>query len=176
MTKLHRKILCIDDPSLNWNPPVRGIPGFGFDDYAACESLGPMPEWSAAEQADAPKKTLVLEDDPVQRYLLERHLDSLGLQTFSAATIAEARRSLAEHAFVLALFDVQLPDGSGLDFCAEIDEDPLLTGLPIVVLSNLHDAHVVRNSRASGARFFISKPYDPNVLLTVIERILGEPL
>jgi FixJ family two-component response regulator len=40
----------------------------------------------------------------------------------------------------------------------------------------MNQANMVRQTRAAGASFFIGKPYDPNVLLTVIERALGTEL
>ena len=42
------------------------------------------------------------------------------------------------------------------------------------VLSSLSEAGAVRKTRASGGRYFLCKPYDPNVLLAIIERALDE--
>ncbi len=43
----------------------------------------------------------------------------------------------------------------------------------MIMLSNLNQPNMVRRTRAAGASFFLVKPYDPNVLLTVIERALA---
>ncbi len=119
---------------------------------------------------------LVLEDDVLQLELLVGHLQSLGMVTTSVQTIAEARERLNHHKFNLAILDIHLPDGSGLDLCESIADDTRFGCLPTIVLSSLSQANMIRRSRAAGANYFISKPYDPNVLLTVIERALGTTL
>ncbi len=57
-----------------------------------------------------------------------------------------------------------------------IDNDAKLAGMPTIVLSSRTEADLVRKTRASGGCYFISKPYDPNVLLAIIERALGTEL
>ena len=125
---------------------------------------------------DGQIRVLVLEDDVLQLELLVDHLQSVGLATVGVTTIAAARQQLNESKFNLAIFDVQLPDGSGLELCNCIADDTRFCGMPTIVLSNLNLANMVRKTRAAGASFFIGKPYDPNVLLTVIERALGTEL
>lgn len=126
-------------------------------------------------ETDLSKKTvLILEDDPPQILLLQRYLSKLQMAVIVCKTVAEARRQLHERKPQLAIFDVRLPDGSGLELCEEIDANPELSGIPIIVLSSLESEDMVRKTRASGGRFFLGKPYDPNVLLLVIESALRE--
>jgi CheY-like chemotaxis protein len=125
---------------------------------------------------DSQLRVLVLEDDLVQLELLVDHLQSVGLITVGVTTVAEARTQLTNAKFSLAIFDVQVPDGSGLDLCNSIADDSRFCSMPTIVLSSMNQANMVRRTRAAGASFFIGKPYDPNVLLTVIERALGTEL
>lgn len=125
---------------------------------------------------DGQLRVLVLEDDLVQLELLIEHLQSVGLVTVGVTTVAEARKQLEDAKYNLAIFDVQLPDGSGLDLCNSIADDSRFCSMPTIVLSSMNQANMVRQTRAAGASFFIGKPYDPNVLLTVIERALGTDL
>ena len=74
----------------------------------------------------------------------------------------------------MAILDVQLPDGCGFELCEQIDSDPAYGGMPVVVLSSLTEAGAIRKTRASGGRYFLCKPYDPNVLLAIIERALND--
>jgi len=121
-------------------------------------------------------RVLVLEDDVLQLELLVDHLKSVGLATVGVTTVAAARQRLNDAKFNLAIFDVQLPDGSGLELCNSIADDSRFCNMPTIVLSSVNQANMVRQTRAAGASFFIGKPYDPNVLLTVIERALGTDL
>lgn len=122
---------------------------------------------------DSELRVLVLEDDLLQLELLVDHLESVGLKLTGVSTIREAREQLTNSKFCLAIFDVQLPDGSGLELCNSIADDSRFCAMPTIVLSSQSQANMVRQSRAAGASYFIGKPYDPNVLLTVIERALG---
>lgn len=136
--------------------------------------IAPIAEVCAVQTPSAPKKILVLEDDPTQLFLITQCLESLGLSVVEATTIAQANSQLELHRIVLAVLDIHLPDGSGLDLCAKIDESPAYAGMPIIVLSNTRQQDIVRQSRAAGGCFFLGKPYDPNVLLTIVESLLRE--
>jgi DNA-binding response OmpR family regulator len=125
---------------------------------------------------DGPIRVLVLEDDALQLELLIDHLQSVGLVAIGVATVAQARQQLNDTKFNLAIFDIQLPDGSGLDLCNCVADDSRFCSMPTIVLSSMNEANMVRQTRAAGASFFIGKPYDPNVLLTIIERALGTEL
>lgn len=121
-------------------------------------------------------RVLVLEDDPLQLQLLQQHLQSVGFHVVTATSIQQARRRLSERGLQLAILDVQLPDGCGFELCEEIDSDAAYAGLPVVVLSSLTEAGAIRKTRASGGRYFLCKPYDPNVLLAIIERALEDAI
>ena len=140
------------------------------DDCAAAVELQPVGS-KASEQT-----ILVLEDDPLQRTILSRHLGSLELNVIEASTIREALEKLRNRPVQLAIVDINLPDGSGFTLCEQIDEDPDLAGMPTIVLSSMTQSDLVRKTRASGGCFFLGKPYDPNVLLAIIERALGTDL
>lgn len=122
---------------------------------------------------DGQTRVLVLEDDVLHLELLLDHLQSVGLAAVGVKTVAEAREQLINAKFHLAIFDVQLPDGCGLELCNSIADDSRFCSIPTIVLSSMNEANMVRQTRAAGGAFFIGKPYDPNVLLTVIERALG---
>lgn len=148
---------------------------FGGTEYALLDAAT-EPQLDPLPSQGSPRKLLVLEDDQVQLQILTQHLESLDLQTVSASTIAEARCCLGDSEFDLGIFDVQLPDGSGLDLCAELDDNPSWAGLPVVILSNSSQSDIVRRTRAAGGYYFLGKPYDPNVLIAIIERALGQAL
>lgn len=141
---------------------------------AAVENAVPEPKLQASEEDLENRSVLVLEDDPVQVKLLCKHLESLQMRVTHVDTIAGAKAALESEIPNLAIFDVRLPDGSGLDLCQELDAQPRFADLPIIVLSSMTSDDMVRRSRASGARYFLGKPYDPNILLLLIRQLIGE--
>lgn len=148
----------------------------GLIQHSGLMSVDSAPEVQLQlQQPAAPRgQLLVLEDDPLQLQLLKQHLEAVGFRVATAASIREAEQQLADGMFQLAIFDVQLPDGSGLELCERLDSDPAYAGLPVIVLSSMTQASAIRQTRAAGGRYFLCKPYDPNVLLAIIERVIDD--
>ena len=65
---------------------------------------------------------VVLEDDKTLATALARVVRSLGYEVAIADTIAKARRRIGERTPAIMLVDVNLPDGDGLEFMAELAE------------------------------------------------------
>ncbi|WP_280368170.1 response regulator [Nocardia wallacei] len=71
----------------------------------------------------------------------------------TATTLAGARAAIAGASFDLALVDVYLPDGSGLELVREIDFDAM-------VLTAATEADTVRSALTAGALGYLVKPFD----------------
>jgi len=67
----------------------------------------------------AGERVLILEDDPLLHSVLAERLRREGLDVCSASNLAEARRALEEHEPDVALCDLRLPDGNGVDLIRE---------------------------------------------------------
>ncbi|MFE3756663.1 response regulator [Nocardia tengchongensis] len=72
-------------------------------------------------------------------------------------SIAAARAALAEGSFELALVDVYLPDGSGVDLVREIACDAMM-------LTAATESETVRAALSAGALGYLVKPFDHAVL------------
>ncbi|RMF43928.1 MAG: response regulator [Planctomycetota bacterium] len=132
------------------------------------------PELAPVDGPTEQPQVLLLEDDRMQLSLLARHLEACGLRAIMCTRVSDAARQLQDNKIALAVLDVHLPDGSGIDLCNQIDDHPKLAGTPVIVLSSDDGADIVRRTRAAGGKYFLSKPYDPAVLLTLVEAILKE--
>ncbi|MBF6134533.1 response regulator [Nocardia otitidiscaviarum] len=75
----------------------------------------------------------------------------------TATTLAAARAAIAAHTFDLALVDVYLPDGSGIDLVREIHFDAM-------VLTAATEAETVRAALSAGALGYLVKPFDHTAL------------
>lgn len=124
-------------------------------------------------EAEPRASILVIDDDIDQALVLARRLEGVG---FAVATEHEGRggieRAAAERPNLI-LLDLGLPDMHGLEVCRELADSPPTCGVPVIVLSAQDGPHIVRDCRAAGSEFFVRKPYDPNVLLAVIEQSLS---
>lgn len=115
---------------------------------------------------------LVVEDEPDLTRLLRLIFDPARFTVRTASDLATARLTLARSPLPdLAIIDVILPDGSGLDLCRELKA--MKPTLPVVVLTAMI---ATRNEAlAAGANAFITKPFDPDALVAEVERLLAPP-
>jgi DNA-binding NarL/FixJ family response regulator len=114
---------------------------------------------------------LVVDDHPLLREAISSRLVTMGAGTVhEAATVAEARaRALASGPCDLAILDLSLPDGSGLDLVGELRGQ----GWPrIVVLASSDDPHAVRAAFQSGAQAYLLKSASPTVVTDGVRRVL----
>src|SRR5690349_16686236 len=80
-----------------------------------------------------PGVILHVEDDESTRFVVRRVLESAGFHVLSAATRAAAA-SLVAGADV-AVLDMHLPDGTGMDLCRAIKGGPRAQRVPVMILS-----------------------------------------
>ncbi|MGH3980263.1 MAG: LuxR C-terminal-related transcriptional regulator [Pseudonocardiaceae bacterium] len=114
---------------------------------------------------------LVVDDHPLLREAIAAGLASMGAGTVhEAATVAEARaHALASGPCDLAILDLGLPDGSGLDLVGELRTQ----GWPrIVVLASSDDPGSVRSAFHSGAQAYLLKSASPTGPSDGMRRVL----
>lgn len=107
---------------------------------------------------------LVVEDEAVNRLLLERSLIADGLNTATAANGLEALDMLRSRHFDLVLLDIVMPMADGYEVLAEMREDPELRHVPVIVISALEDMESVVRCIELGAEDYLLKPFDPALL------------
>jgi DNA-binding NarL/FixJ family response regulator len=130
-------------------------------------------------EAATPRACLIVEDRAdTARWLAEVVAETFPDMTVAlAGTLREARRWLAEAdaaAFRLALLDLGLPDGSGVELVAEIARD-FPEAQPVVATIYDDDAHLF-DSLAAGAQGYLLKQEHPDTVADCLRRIeRGEP-
>jgi HAMP domain-containing protein/signal transduction histidine kinase/DNA-binding response OmpR family regulator len=81
------------------------------------------------------KRLLVIEDDAAERMSIEELIRHEDVEVVCASTGKEALRRLSEEEFDCAVLDLRLPDMSGFELLEEVENDPRLAELPIVVFT-----------------------------------------
>jgi signal transduction histidine kinase/CheY-like chemotaxis protein len=115
---------------------------------------------------------LVVEDDPASVSLLTLHLGAADFEVAVAgdgASGLELARRLRPRCIVL---DIMLPGLDGWDVLARAKDDPVLQGIPIVVVSMLDERG---KGFALGAADYLLKPISAVALLATIERVARPP-
>lgn len=118
--------------------------------------------------------TLVVDDEPDIRELLEITLNRMDINTCSAENLAVARQLLASQRFDLCLTDMRLPDGDGLDLLDYIQESGLT--LPVAVITAHGSMDTAIKAMKKGAFDFLSKPVDLAALRQLVSNALQTSL
>jgi response regulator NasT len=113
---------------------------------------------------------LVVEDDRLVLATLARGLEDEGFEVSAARTAAEAVALLAKRSPDLALLDVRLPDGSGIDLAKHLQER---AGVPFLFLSAYGDVDVVQRAVDLGALGYLVKPVDVAQLVPELRAVLA---
>ena len=114
--------------------------------------------------------TLIIDDEPDIRELLDLTLRRMDIQSVQAATKAEAIKHLQSRSFDLCLTDMRLPDGDGLQIVEWIQLH--LPSLPVAVITAHGNVESAVQSLKAGAFDFVSKPVDLANLRKLVDAAL----
>ncbi|MBG9389372.1 two-component system response regulator CreB [Caenimonas aquaedulcis] len=117
---------------------------------------------------------LLLEDDPAIASSVSFALEREGYGVVHAMLVQDATRLLHQKPFDLAILDVGLPDGNGLDVCRALrsDSDASLARLPVVVLTARNEELDRVLGLELGADDYIAKPFSPRELVARVRALL----
>jgi len=119
--------------------------------------------------ADTPPFTVVVvDDDPSIRRLVKMLLKRSNYAVLECATGAEARVSMADLPWDLAILDRRLPDTDGVNLCQEIKADPKLKNRYVIMLTGEDDQQDKIQGLDLGADDYITKPFQPAEFLARI--------
>lgn len=114
--------------------------------------------------AEPEARVLVVDDDPVNRKLLARNLEREGHRYATAEDGRRALELLRAEPFDVVLLDVLMPQLDGYEVLAEIERDPALRRVPVIMISALEDLDSVVRCIELGAEDYLPKPFDPVLL------------
>jgi len=115
---------------------------------------------------------LVVEDEPSYVEALNVGLTVEGFVVVSAGTLSEGRTLLASTKPDLILLDLMLPDGSGIDFCREVQNS---TRTPVIMVTARTSEVDVVLGLEIGAADYVTKPYRLRELIARMRAVLRRP-
>ena len=118
-------------------------------------------------------QVLLVEDDPMLGTNLKLNLELEGFQVEWAQSLQTAIETNEKRPFQLALLDLGLPDGNGLDFCRRVREQG--SRLPIIILTAQSDEDSVVDGLGAGADDYVKKPFSNKELVARIRSALRTP-
>ncbi len=116
---------------------------------------------------------LVVDDSNTMRQMVTFTLTDAGHEVIEARDAMEAMQHLQGNKFDLVISDVNMPGMSGIELVKEIRANPDYKFTPILVLTTESQQEIKQRGRAAGATGWIVKPFNPEVLLSVLGKVLG---
>src|SRR5881409_218499 len=115
-------------------------------------------------------RVLIIDDERPVLMTLEALLKRYGYQVETAPTATQGLKLLKSKSPTLVLLDLRLPDADGLEMLDRIKSE--LPDVQVIILTAHDSLHNAIESIKRGAYHFISKPYAPEELLSLIEKAL----
>ena len=115
---------------------------------------------------------LIVEDNPeVRQYLIELLEPFYCIKT--ASNGSEGFKKVLELIPSLILSDVMMPVMDGFEFCKKIHSNDLTSTIPFIFLTAKTDEQFKLMGTRCGADDFISKPFDPTLLIEKVNNIIA---
>ena len=147
-------------------------------DFDLDESVTLPVAGAAVEAQLAGLRMLVVDDNRVNRLLLQRILSALQVQVVEAVSGAAAlaeldKATVAGEHFDLILMDAQMPEMDGFSAAKAVLQLPAHARTPMIMLSSAGIGGDARRSQACGFAAYLSKPFTHEALLHSLARVLS---
>jgi CheY-like chemotaxis protein len=122
------------------------------------------------------RSVLIVDDEQHIRLLIEQALEELaddGVDLFTAADGEEALEVIEAQHPDLVFLDVMMPRRNGFEVCRAVKQDLGLTATHVVLLTAKGQAYDREQGMAAGADAYLTKPFDPDVLLAIARGVVG---
>ena len=116
------------------------------------------------------RHVLIIDDERPVLMTLEALLKRHGYQVDTAPTATQGLKLLKSKPPKIVLLDLRLPDADGLEMLDRIKTE--LPQVQVIILTAHDSLHNAIESIKRGAYHFISKPYAPEELLSLVEKAL----
>nr|YP_009488665.1 putative transcriptional regulator Ycf29 [Grateloupia filicina]AWD77335.1 putative transcriptional regulator Ycf29 [Grateloupia filicina]BCB14989.1 putative transcriptional regulator Ycf29 [Grateloupia asiatica] len=117
------------------------------------------------------KQLLIVDDDLYLRNSISSYLVSVGFLVYTASNVEAALRVIRLHKPDLIIADIMMPYLDGYDLLAILRADQLLSNIPIIFLTAKGMTHDRIVGYDLGCNAYLTKPFNPQELLAIINNI-----
>jgi DNA-binding response OmpR family regulator len=111
-----------------------------------------------------PERLLVVDDEAVNRELLDAILTDEGYEVIPASDGPSALAEVGKCPPDLILLDLLMPGMTGLEVCQRLKQGPATAGIPVIVVTAIGQTAMKEALLTSGADDFVTKPFQPDDL------------
>jgi len=122
-------------------------------------------------------RVLLVDDDKVNRELMQHQLEGAGMQVWEASSAVDALRILQEALvgdvpFDVAVVDRNMPETDGFALARMLGSDPALGGLPLILVTTSGECEEMGEGRLAGFADCLCKPLGRDSLRQSIARVM----
>jgi len=114
----------------------------------------------------------IIDDEPFIRETASFILEMEGYEVITACNGEEGLELVRQERPKVVLLDVMMPRKNGYDVCREIKSDPALKDIFIIMLTAKGQKADQEKAQEVGADCYITKPFDDEVVLALISRVI----
>ena len=119
---------------------------------------------------------LIAEDSRIQAQILSKKLVGAGFGVRLAENGAVALESIRKERPTVVISDIEMPKMTGYELCSAVKDDADLKTIPFILLSTLSEPQDIIRGLHCGADNYVTKPYDPDFLMSRVDSLLSTPL
>ena len=133
------------------------------------ELRSPTVDADATSQADSPKRILLVEDNDLNRQMLQDYIVFCGYQVLSLPNGSGFFEALADFRPQLTLLDLKLPDIDGYTLLEQLQHSKEWRHIPVIIVSAFAFKADKQRALSLGARRYFVKPVNLNELKQAVE-------
>jgi two-component system chemotaxis response regulator CheY len=120
------------------------------------------------------KKVMVVEDSSTMRSLIVDTIEDLaGYEAVEVKNGIEALKTLPTQKFDLIITDINMPNINGLEVVSFVKGHPEYKSIPMIIVSTEQGEKEIQKGLALGASEYLTKPFLPENLKKVIQKVMG---
>jgi DNA-binding response OmpR family regulator len=121
-----------------------------------------------------PHRILTIEDTADIRRLIRMTLEFQGHAVIEASDGAQGLALARSENPDLILLDVLMPGVDGLGVARMLHDDPVLSRIPVIMLSAMGGAQDIEAGLQAGVKAYLVKPFSPRELLDKVSRLIRD--
>lgn len=116
------------------------------------------------------ERVLVVDDEQLNLFIIEEFLqqEDIELETHSDPLAAWASLIAPESDFSLVVLDRMMPELDGMELLRRMKREARFADIPVIMQTAASSPDQVREGLEAGAYYYLTKPYEPEALISIV--------
>lgn len=119
------------------------------------------------------KKILFVDDSSSMRQVVGLAMKKFGYEVTTAVDGVDGTKKLGDGRYDAIITDLNMPNMNGIEFIKHVKKHPNNKFAPIIMLTTESSGAMKEEGKKAGAKVWITKPFHPDKMLSVLQKLLG---